>query len=136
MQNYGLFSPHFIAFNLNIMLFGLPFKLECGYFYTGLWDDIFFTMPAIIYVFRRFKFSWWTLGSWISILLSIFLLSMYSNMGWQQYGFRYMMDFTIPIIMLIASNAGEKVSAGLNSLIIVSIFVNFYGTLSWFRGPC
>ncbi len=138
VQNYGLFSPHFIAFNLNIMLFGLPpLNSECGYFLTrGYGMSIFFTMPAIIYVFRRFKFSWWTLGSWISILLSIFLLSMYSNMGWQQYGFRYMMDFTIPIIMLIASNAGEKVSAGLKSLIIVSIFVNFYGTLSWFRGPC
>jgi hypothetical protein len=47
-----------------------------------------------------------------------------------------MMDFMIPMIMLIAYNAGERVSALLKTLIIASIFINYYGTLSWFRGPC
>jgi hypothetical protein len=61
---------------------------------------------------------------------------MYSNNGSQQYGSRYMMDFMITIIMLIAYNAGERVSALLKTLIIASIFINYYGTLSWFRGPC
>ena len=94
------------------------------------------TTPAIIYVFRRFKISWWTFGCWCSILLSVIVLSMYSNNGSQQYGYRYMLDFTIPMIMLIAYNAGERISAPLKALIIASIFINFYGTLSWFRGPC
>jgi hypothetical protein len=47
-----------------------------------------------------------------------------------------MLDFTIPIIMLIAYNAGERISTFLKTLIIASIFINYYGTLSWFRGPC
>jgi hypothetical protein len=47
-----------------------------------------------------------------------------------------MLDFTVPLIILIAYNAGERISTPLKVLIIASIFINFYGTLSWFRGPC
>jgi hypothetical protein len=47
-----------------------------------------------------------------------------------------MMDFILPVILLIANNAGERISAPLKALIIVSIFINYYGTISWFGGPC
>jgi len=137
-QKYGVFSIHFISYNLYWMFLAPPpLSAECGYYLTRGWGmSMFATMPAIIYVFRRLKISWWTLGCWCSILLSIILLSMYSNNGALQYGYRYMLDFTVPIIMLIASNAGERISAPLKTLIIASIFINYYGTISWFRGPC
>jgi hypothetical protein len=38
--------------------------------------------------------------------------------------------------MIIANNAGRKISAPLKTLIIVSIFINYYGIISWFKGPC
>jgi len=138
VHEYGLFSPHFMAYNLNYMLLvPPPLSAACSYYLTRGWGmSMFATTPAIIYVFRRFKISWWTIGCWCSILLSIIVLSMYSNNGAVQYGYRYMLDFTIPMIMLIAYNAGERISAPLKILIIASIFINFYGTLSWFRGPC
>ena len=137
-QKYGVFSIHFISYNLYWMFLAPPpLSAECGYYLTRGWGmSMFATMPAIIYVFRRLKISWWTLGCWCSILLSILVLSMYSNNGALQYGYRYMLDFTVPIIMLIASNAGERISAPLKTLIIASIFINYYGTISWFRGPC
>jgi hypothetical protein len=138
VRQYGVFSPHFISDNLYWMFVAPPpLTAACGYFLTRNWGmSMIVTTPAIIYVFRRFKISWWTLGCWISILLSVIMLSMYSNNGSQQYGYRYMLDFTIPIIMLIAYNAGERISTFLKTLIIASIFINYYGTLSWFRGPC
>jgi hypothetical protein len=138
VQEYGLFSPHFMAYNLHWMFLAPPpLSAECGYYLTRGWGmSMFATTPAIIYVFRRFKISWWTCGCWCSILLSIIVLSMYSNNGALQYGSRYMLDFTIPMIMLIAYNAGERISAPLKTLIIASIFINYYGTISWFRGPC
>jgi len=61
---------------------------------------------------------------------------MYSNNGALQYGYRYMMDFMIPVVMLIAYHAGERISTTLKTLIIASVFINYYGTISWFRGPC
>jgi hypothetical protein len=138
VQEYGLFSPHFMAYNLYYMLVAPPpLSPECGYYLTRGWGmSMFATTPAIIYVFRKFKISWWTTGCWCSILLAIIVLSMYSNNGAIQYGYRYMLDFTIPLIILIAYNAGERISTPLKVLIIASIFINFYGALSWFRGPC
>ena len=138
IQEYGLFSPYFMAYNLNYMLLAPPpLSAACGYYLTRGWGmSMFATTPAILYVFRRFKISWWTIGCWCSILLAIIVLSMYSNNGALQYGYRYMLDFTIPMIMLIAYNAGERISTPLKTLIIASIFINYYGTLSWFRGPC
>jgi len=138
VQKYGLFSPHFMAYNLNFMLLVLPpLSADCGYYLTRGWGmSMFATTPAIIYVFRKYEFSWWTCGCWSSILLSIIVLSMYSNSGALQYGYRYMMDFMVPVIMLIAYNAGEQISKTLKTLLIASIFINYYGTLSWFRGPC
>ncbi len=46
------------------------------------------------------------------------------------------MDFIIPVIMIIAYNAGRKVSWFLKTLIIASIIINYYGTISWFNSPC
>jgi translation elongation factor EF-4 len=46
------------------------------------------------------------------------------------------MDFIIPAIMIIAYNAGRKISAPLKTLIIASIFINYYGVISWFKSPC
>jgi hypothetical protein len=138
VQKYGVFSTHFLASNLNSMFLAPPpLTADCGYYLTRGWGmSMFATTPAIIYLFRRLKISWWTAGCWCSILLSIIVLALYSNNGSQQYGFRYMLDFMIPMIMLIACNAGERISAPLKTLIIASIFINYYGTLSWFRGPC
>ena len=138
VKNFGLFSPHFMPRNLYYMFLAPPpLSADCGYYLTRGWGmSMFVTTPAIFYLFRKFKFSWWTCGCWVSVLLSAFLLSMYSNNGALQYGFRYLLDFMIPVLMLIAFNAGERISTFLKTLIIASIAINYYGTLSWFRGPC
>jgi len=138
VQKYGVFSPHFMLYNLYYMFLAPPpLTTDCGYYLTRNWGmSMIVTTPAIIYIFRKFKISWWICGCWCSILLSVIVLSMYSNNGSQQYGYRYMLDFAIPIIMLIAYNAGSRISTFLKALIIASIFINYYGTLSWFRGPC
>jgi hypothetical protein len=138
-QEYGIFNFHFIPENLKVMFLAFPWHLitQCKYFLPrGNGMSIFFTTPAMIYLFRRFKVSWWIGGCWCSIILSILLLSMYHNTGAMQYGYRYVMDFIIPIIMIIALNAGKKISIPLKALIVISILVNYYGLLSWYHSPC
>jgi hypothetical protein len=138
VQKYGLFSPHFIPTNLRVMFLALP-KLtkQCSYFLPrGDGISILMSTPAIIYLLRKFNISWWIGGCWCSILLSIALLAMYSNTGANQYGYRYVMDFFIPVIMIIASNIGEKISGLMKALIVASIVINYYGTISSMSKPC
>jgi hypothetical protein len=138
VQKFGLFSLHFVPFNLRSMFLALPkLTARCGYFLPGgNGISILMTTPAIIYLLRRFKISWWTVGCWCSILLSVVLLAMYSNNGANQYGYRYVMDFIVPVIMIIASNAGDRISGFFKTLIITSIAINYYGMISWLIFPC
>jgi hypothetical protein len=138
VQKYGLFSPHFIQKNLRVMLLALP-KLtkQCAYFLPrGDGISILMATPAIIYILRKFKMSWWIGGCWCSILLSIALLAMYSNTGANQYAYRYLMDFFIPVIMIIAYNVGERISGLMKTLIVASIIINYYGTISSMNVHC
>jgi hypothetical protein len=138
VQKYGLFSPHFFLINLRVIFLALPELTKgCAYFLpAGDGISILISTPAIIFLLRKFKISWWAVGCWCSILLSVALLAMYSNTGANQYGYRYVMDFFIPVIMLIAYNVGERISGFMKTLIIASIFINYYGTISSMVVPC
>ena len=138
VREYGIFNLHFVPFNLRSMFLNLPYlEARCGYFLDrGDGMSIIMSTPAIIYMLRKFKVSWWAGGCWCSIILSIALLAAYSNNGANQYGYRYLMDFIVPVIMIIAYNAGEKISGFLKTLIMASIMINYYGTVSWFTFPC
>jgi hypothetical protein len=138
VQKYGIFNTHYVPFNLRYMFLALPeLKLSCKYYIPRGWGmSIVFTTPAVIYLLRKFKVNWWIGGCWCSIIVSIILLALYSNNGANQYGYRYVMDFLIPIIMIIAFNAGERVSGVLKTIIIASILINYYGIISWHKSPC
>jgi hypothetical protein len=138
VQKYGVWNLHYAPFNLSSMFMFLPqLTARCKYYLPrGFGMSILLTTPAILYVVRKFKINWWMGGCWASIILSIALLAMYSNNGANQYGYRYVMDFFIPVIMLIAWTAGQKVSWLLKTLILASILINYYGTISWFYSPC
>jgi hypothetical protein len=135
---HGVWNIYYVPDNLWSMFLALPrLSAECKYYLPrGDGMSILMTTPALIYILRKFEASWWIGGCWCSIILSIALLAMYSNNGAIQYGYRYVMDFIIPVIMIIASNTGRKVSVYLKSLIIVSVVINYYATISWFKSPC
>ncbi len=61
---------------------------------------------------------------------------MYHNMGATQISYRYVMDFIVPVIMLVAFTAGEKISLPLKILILLSVAISYYGIISWYKGPC
>jgi hypothetical protein len=138
VQEYGMFNPYFVPGNLRTMILALPeLKAKCEYYFPrGNGLSLFATTPALFYVFRRFKFSWWLTGCWISSLLSLALLLMYHNNGSVQIAYRYVLDFAIPLMLLLAFAAGERISALLKALIGLSIGVNYYAIVSWFHGPC
>ena len=133
-----MFNLYFVPGNLRTMLLALPeLKTKCDYYFPrGNGLSLFATTPAFLYVLRRYKFSWWLLGCWTSTLLSLALLLMYHTNGSVQIAYRYMLDFAIPLVILMAFTAGERISTPLKALIVLSIGVNYYAIVSWFHGPC
>jgi hypothetical protein len=137
-RQFGVFSLHFIQNNIQTMFLSLPeLDAQCNYFLPrGHGISMLAATPAVIYLLRRLKISWWTVGCWVTIILSMALLMTYHNDGSIQYAYRYIADFIIPAIMLIALNAGEKVSWPLKLLILISMVMNYFGTVSWFFSKC
>ena len=134
VQTWGTFSPHFIPINLQVMLFKLPFFNPDGRWIiepsaTGM--SIFLTTPPLIYLFRRYPKQWWVMGSWVAVFLTVALLSLYHNTGAHQFGYRYILDFLVPLIALLAVGLGKKIPWHFLLLLFSSIAINLYGA-HWF----
>jgi len=136
---YGLFSPHFIPENLFSMFFRMP-RINWGATWSGianggLWPidptsdgiSMLLTTPPLLYLFHRYPKQWWILGAWAAILLNIGLLSFYSNTGASQFGYRYVLDFIVPLLAMLAITMGKKVPWHYLILVLISIVINIYG---------
>ncbi len=138
VKEFGMFHPHFIKTNASVMLFHIPqIRITSNgiNFNPGMMGySIFFMTPPLFFIFRRIRKNWWNLGAWISIILSISLLLMYHNTGAEQVGFRYVMDFILPLFFLMAQGIGKKITIVLIILTITAILINAGSIYWWFLG--
>ena len=138
VQKWGMFHPHFLKNNAEVMLFGLPeldFSGKRFFFQPHVAGySIFVMTPALIYVFRSFRKNWFAMGAWISVFLSVGMLLLYHNTGAEQIGYRYLLDIAAPLCLLTADGLRGKVSWVFKLLTIVSICVSFAGIYWWYLG--
>ena len=136
VKTYGIFNVHFLPANFYAMFLKFPhIELARGCFYFSVTREgisILATTPAIIYIFRRFKLNWWTAGAWTSIILSIGLLLFYHNTGSWQMGYRYLLDFLLPVLFLMGLGIGKRPSWIFIGLVLLSIIINVAGIYWWF----
>jgi len=143
VQAYGLFSPHFIPNNLYVMFLKMP-RIHWGIPWPAepkgaLWPidptttgmSIFLTTPPLLYLFHRYPKQWWILGAWAAVLFNLIMLSLYSNTGAHQFGYRYILDMLVPLITMLAVVLGQKAPWHFIVLVLASIVINLYGAY-WF----
>ncbi len=134
VQEYGMFNIHFLFTNLKAMFITSPLKLLDGRLtFAPGWDgySAIIMTPALLYVFRAAKLNWWKIGAWISIVLSAGLILLYHNNGAAQLGFRYLMDFILPVLCLMAAGMGKHASRLFKGLTIFSIIQVAAGIWWW-----
>ncbi len=133
-RTYGLFSLHFLPYNLRVMLLYLP-KLQLGKPWpilpSGAGMSLFVTTPALIYLFHRYERKIWIWGAWTAILFNFLMLALYHNAGKDQFGYRYILDFIVPIMALMAVVLGKKITWHFLLFLLISIAINVYGAY-WF----
>lgn len=129
-QDFGLFSPRYILRNLEVMFMTLP-KLQWGEAWfilpSRLGFSMFVSTPALFYLFRRYDKKWWILGAWAAIILNIVLLILYHNTGSDQFGYRYILDFILPVLVLMAAAFEKELPWHFFVLWLYSVIVNIYG---------
>jgi hypothetical protein len=138
LAEYGQFHPRFIVNNLKTMFLALPrWNPACGFPAPhGDGMSIFITTPALIFLYKARGKSLWIWGAWLSLLLLTLPLLFYFNNGSFQFGFRFLMDLILPMLVLLAFGAGERLSLSMRLFILAGVLVNYYGILWFFIDLC
>ncbi len=136
LHTYGQFNLRYIPRNAHAMLLSLPVWDGARYRLVpdGNGMSLFLTTPAIVYLYRARQKCSVVLGAWLAILLLLIPLLTYYNTGWYQFGYRFSLDFMVPVMILLALAAGERTSWLMRALIAVGVLVNLVG-VAWFGNP-
>ena len=133
-QTYGMFNPHFIPRNLYFMFLAYPeARPQAPYLFPsrdGM--SMLLTTPAFFFLFRRQSMNVWKAGALAAVLINLALLALYHNTGSFQFGYAYLLDFIVPLLLLLAAGLGQKTPRLFAALCALSILINLLGAF-WFN---
>ena len=137
-RSAGLFSLVHVPKNLFMMLLQGPQPvggdstaiLRFPYVQPSQWGmGLFFTSPALLYVFRaRFR-EILVKACWIATLTLLVPILTYYGIGYLQFGYRYALDFMPFLIVLAARGLPDPMTNSAHALVTASVLFNFWGAL-------
>lgn len=136
VRTYGMFHPHFIKLNFETMVFALPRIVSVDgrtFLRPGVVGYSIFAMtPPIFYAFRRWTREPWFIGAWTSILACVAMLLFYHNTGAEQIGYRYLMDFAVPLFILMGYGMKGRASWRFKLLMTLGTLINAASMVWWY----
>ena len=132
-RKYGAFNLHYLPTNFYYQYFHYPFPVNKE---TLMGGSLFLLSPVFFYAFvgmireyRNPNIWLWT----ISILATSIPILLLMGTGWKQFGPRYTLDFTIPLLLLTASGVQQTSKLLLICLIAISVLQYILGFLFYVR---
>lgn len=137
IHEHGLFAYHYLWWNLSTLICGLPKLLNhfpyIGYDPNGM--SIFLTTPVFVYLFWPKSKPWIYPILWAAAVPALLVALFYQNSGYVQFGYRFALDITPYLVMLLA--AGRlPMNRWTKILIVAGVLVNLAGAIAFKRtGP-
>jgi hypothetical protein len=134
IQRWGLVNYHFLSRNLTCALLLLP-RLMAQYPFIKVSEhgmSMLVTTPALGYTVAPAERSPLARGLWLSILTTALPSLLYQNSGFQQFGYRFSLDYITFLVMLLAVG-GRKFTWLFKALVIFGIAVNLFGAITFDR---
>lgn len=139
IRDYGLFNVHFVSRNLAAMFALTPTLLpeapwvQVSKHGLALWV----TTPALLTLLvPRYAddaaTKLWLRTCAAAVLICATLHVMYQNTGWVQFGFRFSLDYTVYLCVILAL-ARERLGVGFKVLLVLGILVNAFGAVTFDR---
>ena len=128
IRAHGLFSLHYLGRNLRSAFLLLP-KLDLqpfrlGYDPNGM--SLLVTTPLfLLLLFPRERPRLWRI-LWITLAAVALPGFLYQNNGWQQFGFRFSLDYT-PYLILLVALSGRALDGLFWLLAVAGVAVNAWG---------
>ena len=132
-QRYGAFNLHYLPINLFYQYVAYPFPLTDDSLFGG---SLFLLTPvfaAAALGIARMRPRWSMYALLVSIVLVALPIALLMGTGWMQFGPRYTLDFTVPLLLLTACGLRRWPITVITLLTIVSIGQYVVGTLFLFQ---
>ena len=135
IDTHGLFSTGYLARNLQAAFFMLPriqlSPFQLGYDPRGL--SMLVTMPWLVLLAfprTRPRLHW---PVWLTVAVTALPGLFYQNTGYMQFGFRFSLDYTPYLVLLLGLSGWSFRKPLVQVLIAASVVVNTWGALA-FKG--
>jgi hypothetical protein len=134
IQKWGLFSYHYLARNLGIVLTSLPYvnktapHVQINTHGLALW----LTTPVYLWLLWPKRTGWifWSLLATAAPIMLADLL--YQNSGWLQFGYRFSNDFAVFLFAMLAVG-GFRLGRRFWAAGLIGVAVNTFGALTFDR---
>ncbi len=131
-NQYGAFNLHYLPINFFYQYIAYPFPLTQE---SAMGGSLFLLSPLFVAAFAAFwkpRSKWFVFALAASILITNIPILMLMGTGWVQFGPRYTLDFTVPLLLLTA--IGMEKWSKITPLLLTAVSVVQYtiGTI-WLR---
>ena len=137
MKRWGLFSYHYLARNLGIVLTSLPFyepkaatPVQINDHGLALWV----TTPLYLWLLWPKRHGPTVVALYLTALGVALPGLLYQNTGWMQFGYRFSNDYAVFLIALLAVT-GHPMKKLFSLLAAWSVAVNAFGAVTFDNGP-
>jgi len=127
-QEYGAFNIHYLPTNFFYQYIAYPLPIR---FESLMGGSLFLLSPVFLLSFRGIKIGYPRWSVWmlvVTILIINVPILMLMGTGWIQFGPRYTLDFTIPLLTLTSYGVKNWSSQKLALLTVISIVQYIFGT--------
>ncbi len=134
IERFGLFNYHFVSRNLACALVLMP-KILAAAPYVKVSQhgmSLLITSPNLGYLVAPAEKSVLSRGLWWTVLLTALPSLLYQNSGYQQFGYRFSLDYMVFLVMLLAVR-GRPMTGLWKTLVVVAIGVNLFGAIVFDR---
>lgn len=141
IHRYGLFNYHYLSRNLAAAFTLLPRLLPRPPYlqisYHGL--SLLVTTPVLAYLLwpevpRGSQAAGLRRVLWLSILPVAAFSFLYQNDGYIQFGFRFSLDYLLPLLLVLAIGSPRAVlTRRFQVLVLVGVVVNLFGAITFGR---
>ena len=134
IQRWGLFNYHYLERNLHAAFTRLPTLVEhggatsLGFDFDGM--SLFVTTPLFLMLLWPVVRPRLHRALWITTAAVSVPGFFYQNTGWRQFGFRFSLDYT-PYLFLLLAIGGRKMGNWFWALALIGVAVNIWGALAF-----
>ena len=132
-HEYGAFNLHYLPTNFYYQYVHYPFPFNAK---TLMGGSLFLLSPVFLYAFVGMIREYHNPNIWLwmlSVVASSIPILLLMGTGWKQFGPRYTLDFTIPLLLLTASGVRSSSKLLLFCLIAISVLQYVLGFFLYAR---